>query len=391
MLTNQKFLIGVTGAIAIYKSIELIRRLRDEGALVRVVMTESAKAFVTPLAFQTVSGHSIANDLFVSASTSGITHIDLARWCDFILIAPASADFISRLAYGRADDMLTTLCLAAQVPIAVAPSMNQQMWLNKIMQVNINRLREYGICVFGPTIGMQVCGEYGPGRLLEPEELINQLKIIYMEKILLGKRILITAGPTQEAIDPVRYLTNHSSGKMGYALAEAAVAMGAEVTLISGPTQLVTSHKINCINVTSTMQMFDAVMQRVTNCDVFIGAAAVSDYRAKKQAFQKIKKSDKNITLDLVRNPDIISSVGKLSNKPFIVGFALETDNNLISAKTKLRKKNMDMIVVNSESALNSDQNVVTVIDRLKQMKNFSASKTYIAIELMKFLSQQLS
>lgn len=391
MLANQKFLIGVTGAIAAYKSVELVRRLRDEGALVRVVMTDSAKAFITPLTFQAVSGYPVASDLFLSASISGMEHIDLARWCDFVLIAPANANFISRLAHGRADDLLTTLCLATQAPVAVAPSMNQRMWHNKIIQVNVNRLREYGIYVFGPSIGAQACGEYGPGRLLEPEELIDQLKITCTEKVLLGKRILITAGPTQEAIDPVRYLTNHSSGKMGYALAEAAAAMGAEITLISGPTQLMVSPKINRVNVTSTIQMFDAVMQRIADCDVFISAAAVSDYRAKDRVSQKIKKSEKNMTLDLVRNPDIISSVGKLSKKPFIIGFALETDNHLINAKTKLRQKNMDMIVLNSESALNSDENVVTVIDRLEQMKNFSASKTFIAIELMKlFMSRQL-
>ena len=390
MLANQKFLIGVTGAVAAYKSVELVRRLCNEGASVRVVMTESAKAFVAPLTFQAVSGYPVTSDLFVSASVSGMEHIDLARWCDFVLIAPASASFISRLAHGQADDLLTTLCLATQAPVAVAPSMNQQMWCNKIIQVNVNRLRKYGIYVFGPAVGAQACGEYGPGRLLEPEELINQLKIICTEKVLLGKRILITAGPTQEAIDPVRYLTNHSSGKMGYALAEAAVAMGAEITLISGPTQLMASPKINRVNVTSTIQMFDAVMKRIVNCDVFISAAAVSDYRAKNQASQKIKKSEKNMTLDLVRNPDIITSVGRLSKNLFIVGFALETDNYLINARTKLRQKNMDMLVLNDEHALNSDKNVVTVIDRLEQIKNFSASKTFIAIELMKLLSQQL-
>lgn len=390
MLANQKFLIGVTGAVAAYKSVELVRRLCDEGASVRVVMTESAKTFIAPLTFQTVSGYPVISDLFVSTSASGMAHIDLARWCDFVLVAPASANFISRLVHGQADDLLTTLCLATQAPIAVAPSMNQQMWRNKIIQANVGRLREYGIHIFGPAIGAQACGEYGPGRFLEPQELINQLKITCMEKVLLGKRILITAGPTQEAIDPVRYLTNHSSGKMGYALAEAAAAMGADITLISGPTQLMASIKINRVNVTSTIQMFDAVMNRITNCDVFISAAAVSDYRAKDQASQKIKKSEKNMTLDLVRNPDIISSVGKLSKNLFIVGFALETDNYLVNAKTKLRQKNMDMLVLNGESALNSDENVVTVIDRLEQIKKFSAPKTFIAIELMKLLSQKL-
>ncbi|ATN74313.1 bifunctional phosphopantothenoylcysteine decarboxylase/phosphopantothenate--cysteine ligase CoaBC [Coxiella burnetii] len=391
MFSNQKLLIGVTGAIAAYKSVELVRRLREKGALVRVVMTSAAQAFITPLTFQAVSGHPVAVDLFSSDSSMGMEHIDLARWADFVLIAPASADFIARLAHGRADDLLTTICLATQAPIAVAPSMNQQMWRNKITQTNVDRLRDYGIHLFGPATGEQACGDYGPGRLLEPEELINQLAIHSVEKVLSGKQVLITAGPTQEAIDPVRYLTNGSSGKMGFALAEAALAMGANVTLVSGPTPLKVSQKINRIDVTTATQMFETVIKHAAECDVFIGAAAVSDYRPKNFSPQKFKKSDANWALNLVRNPDIISEIGRLPNKPFVVGFALETDNPLDNAKLKLQKKNMNVIVVNEASALCSDENAVTLMTRSGKTKKLPmTTKKTLALQLMEFVSKEM-
>ncbi|MBW5802433.1 bifunctional phosphopantothenoylcysteine decarboxylase/phosphopantothenate--cysteine ligase CoaBC [Coxiella endosymbiont of Ornithodoros amblus] len=391
MFSNQKLLIGVTGAIAIYKSVELVRRLREKGALVRVVMTSAAQAFMTPLIFQAVSGHPVGVDLFSSDSSMGMEHIDLARWADFVLIAPASADFIARLAHGRADDLLTTICLATQAPIAVTPSMNQQMWRNKITQTNVDRLRDYGIHVFGPATGEQACGDYGPGRLLELEELINQLAIHSVEKVLSGKQVLITAGPTQEAIDPVRYLTNGSSGKMGFALAEAALAMGANVTLVSGPTPLKVSQKINRIDVTTTIQMFETVIKHAAECDLFIGAAAVSDYRPKNFSPQKFKKSDANWALNLVRNPDIISEIGRLSNKPFVVGFALETDNPIENAKLKLQKKNMDVIVVNEVSALCSDENAVTLMTRSGKTKKLPVTtKKTLALQLLEFISKEM-
>ncbi|ABS77019.1 bifunctional phosphopantothenoylcysteine decarboxylase/phosphopantothenate--cysteine ligase CoaBC [Coxiella burnetii] len=391
MFSNQKLLIGITGAIAAYKSVELVRRLREKGALVRVVMTSAAQAFITPLTFQAVSGHPVAVDLFSSDSSMGMEHIDLARWADFVLIAPASADFIARLAHGRADDLLTTICLATQAPIAVAPSMNQQMWRNKITQTNVDRLRDYGIHLFGPATGEQACGDYGPGRLLEPEELINQLAIHSVEKVLSGKQVLITAGPTQEAIDPVRYLTNGSSGKMGFALAEAALAMGANVTLVSGPTPLKVSQKINRIDVTTATQMFETVIKHAVECDVFIGAAAVSDYRPKNFSPQKFKKSDANWALNLVRNPDIISEIGRLPNKPFVVGFALETDNPLDNAKLKLQKKNMNVIVVNEASALCSDENAVTLMTRSGKTKKLPmTTKKTLALQLMEFVSKEM-
>ncbi|WP_304985229.1 bifunctional phosphopantothenoylcysteine decarboxylase/phosphopantothenate--cysteine ligase CoaBC [Coxiella-like endosymbiont] len=391
MLSNQKILLGITGAVAAYKSIELVRQLRKRGALVRVVMTSAAKAFIGPLAFQAVSGYPVASELFSSESASGMEHITLARWCDQILVAPASTDFIARLAYGHSDDLLTTLCLATKAPIAVAPSMNQQMWLNKITQANIKRLQKYGIEIFGPGIGSQACGDYGPGRLLEPEELIGCLEEPPVEKILMGKRVLITAGPTYEAIDPVRYLTNRSSGKMGYALAEAAAEMGAEVTLISGPTNLSLSKTINRIDVVTAQEMFKTVMQGISNYDIFIGAAAVSDYRSETESTTKIKKSKINLTLNLVRNPDIVSVAGGLSNKPFIVGFALETENHLENAKIKLQQKNLDMIVLNSEKAFERDENTVIVINRLGEIKYFSLNnKSFLAIDLMKLITANL-
>ena len=391
MLKNKKILLGITGAIAAYKSVELVRQLKERGAIVRVVMTSAAKAFVAPLTFQAVSGCPVASELFSSESRSGMEHIDLARWCEQILVSPASAGFISRLAYGQADDLLTTLCLVTEVPVAVAPSMNQRMWFNKITQINIKRLQKYGIEIFGPGIGAQACGDYGQGRLLEPEELIDCLEKHTVEKILMGKRVLITAGPTHEAIDPVRYLTNRSSGKMGYALAEAAAIMGAKVTLISGPTHLSLSKSINCIDIISAQEMFKEVIKEIAHYDVFISAAAISDYRSEIESATKIKKSEINLVLNLVRNPDIVSIVGRLSNKPFVVGFALETENHLENAKIKLQRKNMDMIVLNSEKAFESNENAVTVINRLGEIKYFSWNKkAFLAIDLIKLITMNL-
>ena len=395
MLSNKKILLGITGAVAAYKSVELVRQLKKRGALIRVVMTSAAKAFIAPLTFQAVSGYPVVSGLFSSESSSesssGMEHIYLARWCEQILVSPASAGFISRLAYGQADDLLTTLCLATEAPIAVAPSMNHSMWFNKITQANIKRLQKYGIKIFGPGIGAQACGDYGLGRLLEPEELMDCLEKNSVEQILMGKRVLITAGPTHEAIDPIRYLTNRSSGKMGYALAEAAAMMGAEVTLISGPTNLYISKIINRINVINAQEMFEEVIQEISNYDIFISAAAISDYRSEIESSTKLKKSKINVAINLIRNPDIVSMVGRLSNKPFIVGFALETDNHLENAKIKLQQKNMDMIVLNSEKAFESDENAVTVINRLGEIKYFSLNKkSFLAIDLIKLITVNL-
>ncbi|QHG92556.1 bifunctional phosphopantothenoylcysteine decarboxylase/phosphopantothenate--cysteine ligase CoaBC [Coxiella endosymbiont of Amblyomma sculptum] len=392
MLHNRKILLGITGSIAAYKSVELIRRLRKQGALVRVVMTPKAQAFISPLTFQTVSGFPVSGKLFSAQNFSGMAHVDLARWCEQILIAPASADFISRLAYGRANDLLTTLCLTTETPIAVAPSMNQRMWYNEITQTNIIRLQKYGIEIFGPDIGAQICGDFGPGRMLEPEELVYCLEQRTVEKILTDKYVLVTAGPTCEAIDPVRYLTNRSSGKMGYALAKAAITMGATVTLVSGPTTLFLPKNVNRIDVVTAQEMLEAVIQEASKCDVFISAAAISDYRSAMPSVTKIKKCKVSLSLDLVRNPDIISAVSSLPNKPFIVGFALETENHLENAKMKLRKKNMDMVVLNSEKAFESNVNTVTVINKLGKIQDFSSKKKFfLAIDLMKLIAENLS
>jgi phosphopantothenoylcysteine decarboxylase/phosphopantothenate--cysteine ligase len=387
MLANKKILLGVTGAIPAYKSVELVRLLRDQGALVRVVMTAAAQKFVTPLTFQAISGQPVNAELFSPVGNNAMPHIECARWPDIILIAPASADAIARIVHGHANDLLTTICLATQAPILLAPSMNQQMWHNQITQDNLNRARNYGMQICGPATGAQACGEFGLGRMLEPDELINLLKAFFQPKILNQLKILITAGPTQEAIDPVRYISNLSSGKMGYALAEAAQALGAEVTVVSGPTSLNLSPSIKRINVVTAAEMQTAVMKHISSCDIFISAAAIADYRLEKPAAKKIKKSADLLTLTLVPNIDILSMVAALPEKPFTVGFALETENLLANAQAKLQRKNLDMIVANlvsKNSGFGADQNAVTVIARNGETKQYPLmTKTALAYELL--------
>lgn len=346
----MKILLGVTGGISAYKSAELVRLLKTEGFDVRVVMTESAQQFIAPLTFQALSGYRVYTDLFNAESNAGMDHIQLARWADLILISPASADFIARLAQGRANDLLSTLCLAAEVPIAVAPAMNQQMWLNPATQNNITLLKQRKVLCFGPGVGEQACGEYGPGRVLEPIELIDFVKSQFQIPALSGKNIVITAGPTWEFIDPIRYLTNRSTGTMGYALAEAAVYAGATVTVISGPTQLSLPESIKKISVSSALEMREAVLSRISSCDIFISTAAVSDYRVETIFSEKIKKTEARLTLNLVQNPDILLEVAKGKNPPFTVGFAAETQNLLKNAQKKLREKKLDMIIANQVS-----------------------------------------
>jgi len=367
MLHYKKILVGVTGGIAVYKSAELVRRLRETGAEVRVAMTPSSKAFITPLTLQAVSGHRVFHELLSEEAEAGMGHIQLARWADCILVAPASADFIARFAHGIANDLLTTLCLATTAPIALAPSMNSQMWLNTATQENVQRLRYRDIKIFGPAEGEQACGDVGPGRMLEPNHLVACLEESFPASELSGQKIIITAGPTQEAIDPIRFLTNRSSGKMGYALAEAAKEAGADVTLISGPTQLLTPNGINFIKVVSTQEMYNAVMKKIKDCDIFIGAAAVSDYRIDTISERKIKKTAERITLELKRNPDIIKSVAALKDKPIVVGFAAETHDVMDNANKKLQAKNLDMIIANKvgyQQGLGSDENAVTIFHR---------------------------
>ncbi len=387
MVTRKKILIGLTGAIAAYKSIELIRLLREQGNEVRVVLTEAAQSFVTPTTVQAISGHPVSMELFHSDSEAGMPHIDLARWCDSVVVAPASADFLARLTYGHANDLLTTICLATRSPIIVAPSMNRQMWENSITQNNIQLLKARGIHLIEPGVGIQACGEFGPGRMPEPVDLVNFLDRFFSEKRLSGRRFLITAGPTQEFIDPVRFISNRSSGKMGYALAEAAYAAGAEVTVVSGPTALALSPGIKRIDIVHAYQMYESVMEHVKTADVFIAAAAVSDFRVEKSFDHKLKKSGENISLTLVSNPDIVKTVTALPEKPVVVGFCLETENLIENAQLKLHQKNMDVIVANPALSLENDLSEVTLLARDGQTRSFPLQpKSAIAAQIIDFI-----
>lgn len=393
-LTNRQILLGITGGIAAYKSAELVRRLRDRGADVRVVMTKAAQEFITPLTLQALSGNSVHTDLLDPAAEAAMGHIELARWADLVLIAPASADFLARLAQGRADDLLTTLCLATPARIAVAPAMNQGMWRDAATQDNIAQLRKHDRLIWGPAEGEQACGDIGPGRMLEPDALAELAAKAFSTRLLEGKRVLITAGPTREAIDPVRFISNHSSGKMGFALAQAAIDAGARVTLIAGPVALSTPEHVRRIDVDSAQQMFDAVHEHVRECDIFIAAAAVADYRAEKIAGTKIKKQNDTMTLTLVRNPDIVASVAQLRPKPFTVGFAAETQQVKEYARDKLERKNLDMIIANDVAApgigFNSENNAVAVLWRDGEIDIGERSKAQIAREIIGLIEHKL-
>jgi phosphopantothenoylcysteine decarboxylase/phosphopantothenate--cysteine ligase len=364
-LMNKKILLGLTGSIAAYKSPDIVRRLREAGAMVRVAMTENAKRFITPLTLQAVSGHPVHDDLFDLQAEAAMGHIELARWADVVLIAPATADCMARLAHGHASDLLTTVSLATEAPLAIAPAMNQGMWHHAMTQANLASLKQKGIAILGPGEGSQACGDVGLGRMLEPDEIVTQLTQLFENPILAGCRLLITAGPTQEPIDPVRYLTNRSSGKMGYALAQAAVEAGAVVTLISGPVHIPKPPVSQFISVKTASEMHAAVMAQIGQCDIFLGVAAVSDYAPKQQALEKMPKTEVEITLEFVRNRDIIREVSALSQKPFIVGFAAETSEVLQRAKHKRLDKNMDIIIANrvgDNEGMEVEENAVTMI-----------------------------
>jgi phosphopantothenoylcysteine decarboxylase / phosphopantothenate---cysteine ligase len=393
-LTNRQILLGITGGIAAYKSAELVRRLRDRGADVRVVMTKAAQEFITPLTLQALSGNSVHTDLLNPAAEAAMGHIELARWADLVVIAPASADFIARLAHGHADDLLTTLCLATPARIALAPAMNQGMWGDAATQDNVAQLRTRDLLIWGPAEGEQACGDIGPGRMLEPDAIAELTSKAFTTRLLEGKRVMITAGPTREAIDPVRYISNHSSGKMGFALAQAAVDAGAHVTLIAGPVALATPARVTRVDVSSTQQMFDAVHTHIRDCDVFIAAAAVADYRPEQVAATKIKKHNGTLSLTLVRNPDIVASVAQLRPKPFTVGFAAETQQVKDYARDKLERKNLDMIIANDVAApgigFNSENNAVTVLWRDGEMDISERSKAQLARELIALIDRNL-
>jgi len=366
-LTNKRILLGVTGGIAAYKSADAARRLRDAGAEVRVIMTQGAASFITPLTMQAVSGHPVYQHLLDTEAEAGMGHIELARWADAVLVAPASANFLARLAQGRADDLLTAVCLATAAPVAVAPAMNQQMWNNATTQTNVASLKKNGVRIFGPAEGSQACGEVGPGRMLEPIELARLTAELFASGELDGLTVVVTAGPTWEALDPVRGLTNRSSGKMGYAVAEAAAEAGANVILVSGPTALADPERVRTIRVESAQEMFEAVHARVRTADIFIGVAAVADYRPMAIAPEKMKKTEARLTLELVRNPDILASVAALQPAPFAVGFAAETENVEPHARRKLESKNLDLIAANRVGAdlgFESDANGLLLIGR---------------------------
>ncbi|MBU2115764.1 MAG: bifunctional phosphopantothenoylcysteine decarboxylase/phosphopantothenate--cysteine ligase CoaBC [Gammaproteobacteria bacterium] len=368
-LANKRILLGISGGIAAYKSADLVRRLKERGAEVRVILTDAAQHFITPLTLQALSGNPVSTSLLDPAAEAAMGHIELAKWADMVLIAPASADVIARIAHGLANDLLTTCILATAAPVAVAPAMNQQMYNNIATQQNLAKLSSYNFYIYGPGVGDQACGDVGEGRMLEPLQLVSALeKHFSAERQLNNIKITITAGPTREAIDPVRYISNHSSGKMGFALAAAAAAMGADVTLISGPVQLTTPAGVKRIDVTTAQQMHDAALAQAVQSDIFIGCAAVADYRVANVADEKMKKQgDSALELKLVQNPDIIASVAALSqNRPFTVGFAAETQHVLQYAKDKLARKKLDLICANdvSNAALgfNSDHNAVTLV-----------------------------
>ena len=407
-LENKKILIGVSGGIAAYKTPLLVRLLTKLGAEVQVVMTRSASQFTTATTLQAVSGNPVRDDLWDEAGEAAMGHIELARWADIILIAPATADVVARLAHGFANDLLTTLCLATDVPIMLAPAMNRLMWQNPATQENIEKLQARAIQILGPDAGEQACGETGLGRMLEPEELTDAVvaflsssteddftatRTIRKKGLLLGQHIVLTAGPTREAVDPVRFLSNYSSGKMGFAMAEAAEAEGALVTLIAGPVSLDTPHGVKRVDVTTAVEMYEAVMDSLDDCDIFIGTAAVADYRPARMAYQKIKKSDdendyRNIELE--RNPDILASVSSQHPRPICVGFAAETENLEDNARDKLVRKNLDFIAANlvgDGQTFGQDESSLHVFWPGGDEKIPKATKRKLADRLMKIVS----
>jgi len=403
-LTNKRILLGVTGGIAAYKSADLVRRLQDDGADVRVVMTGSAQEFITPLTLQALSNHPVHLDLLDTETESVMGHIELARWADVVLIAPATADFMARLTGGHGDDLLTTICLAAECGVMVAPAMNQAMWAKQSTQQNTLLLKQRGIALLEPDVGLQACGETGAGRLMDVADIVTAVASLFKSTSLAGRHVVVTAGPTQEAIDPVRFISNHSSGKQGYALALAAIEAGARVTLISGPTNVAAPERATVVNVRSADEMLEAVMSSVSDADIFIGVAAVADFRPASVETQKIKKSGGSVmTLSLVQNPDILKTVANLESRPFTVGFAAETENLMEYARTKLTAKNLDMIIANNVAdtsiGFNSDHNETTVIirtiteqgTRITEAHQPKMSKENLSRKLIELIAEQLA
>jgi phosphopantothenoylcysteine decarboxylase/phosphopantothenate--cysteine ligase len=363
-LTGKRILLGITGGIAAYKAAELVRMLVRAGADVRVALTEAGTRFVTPVTLQALSGQPVWTDLWDARVADNMGHIELSRDRDLIVVAPASADFMAKVAHGLADDLLSTLCLARRCPLLLAPAMNVEMWENAATQSNLQLLQAHGVMLAGPAAGDQACGEVGMGRMLEPAQLLTEIENFFQPKLLAGKRVLVTAGPTEEPIDPVRVLTNTSSGKMGYAIARAAREAGAHVTLVSGPVALATPPGVTRIDVRTAEEMFDAVKKASKSCDVFVAVAAVADYRVKNRAAQKLKKGNGGLSLELEENPDILSWVAAQPKAPFCVGFAAESEKLAQHAREKRAKKSIPLIAANlAQDAIGKDESAITLYD----------------------------
>ncbi len=394
-LFNRNVLLGVSGGIAAYKSAELVRQLQESGASVRVIMTRGAQEFITPLTLQALSGNPVHAELLDEEAERGMGHIELARWADLMLIAPATADLLARLAAGRADDLLTTVALATAAPLMLAPAMNQQMWRDPATSDNVHTLGSRGIHLVGPASGEQACGDVGPGRMEEPAVIVAAAAGLFESGLLAGKRVVVTAGPTREAIDPVRYISNHSSGKMGYALARAAAEAGALTTLVSGPVTLPTPEHVSRIDVESAREMLASCQALIGDCDIFIACAAVADYRPAETQADKIKKTQEQVTLQLIRNPDIVSAVAATANGPFTAGFAAETNDVLSYARDKMQRKGLDMIIANDVSdstiGFNSDDNEVTVLWPGGKRALSRAGKDAIARRIVALIAERLA
>ena len=395
-LINKNILLGVTGGIAAYKAAEIVRHLKKSGSSVRVVMTKSAEEFITPLTLQALSGNRVSRELLDAEAEAAMGHIELAKWADGILIAPATANTLARLSSGRGDDLLSTITLAFEGPISLAPAMNQAMWRDARTQENLKKLIDKGYILCGPGSGEQACGDVGLGRMLEPLEIMKIFSDSFKEGILSGKSVLITAGPTKEPIDPVRFITNRSSGKMGYSLAEAAIDAGAIVTLITGPVDIEPPMKCNTIPVETAKEMHEAVMHHVNKKDIYIGTAAVSDYRPARKNETKLKKDDKGspLILELVENQDILKSVSELDERPYVVGFAAETNDLIENAKTKFKNKGLDLVVANDVSdtsiGFDSDDNAVTLITKRRNLAIEKESKRKIAKKIIKLIAEEI-
>ena len=395
-LINKNILLGVTGGIAAYKAAEIVRHLKKSGSSVRVVMTKSAEEFITPLTLQALSGNRVSRELLDAEAEAAMGHIELAKWADGILIAPATANTLARLSSGRGDDLLSTITLAFEGPISLAPAMNQAMWRDARTQENLKKLIDKGYILCGPGSGEQACGDVGLGRMLEPLEIMEIFSDSFKEGMLSGKSVLITAGPTKEPIDPVRFITNRSSGKMGYSLAEAAIDAGAIVTLITGPVDIDPPMKCNTIPVETAKEMHEAVMHHVNKKDIYIGTAAVSDYRPARKNETKLKKDDKGspLILELVENQDILKSVSELDERPYVVGFAAETNDLIKNAKTKFKNKGLDLVVANDVSdtsiGFDSDDNAVTLITKRRNLAIEKESKRKIAKKIIKLIAEEI-